>query len=373
MTLGLALGARVAKSAFFDCTVAAGADRFTVYNHMLMPVSYGDEIAEYWRLIEGVVMWDVAVQVQVELAGPDAPILAQAVVCRDLSAAVVGQAKYAPMLDHSGRLMNDPLVLWVGEDRWWLLLADSDRVFWCRAIAAERGLEVDVGLPDVSPLAVQGPLGEEVVADLLGEWVRNLPFFRYRQATLEGIPLWVGRAGWSKQGGFELYLLDRRRGGELWRFVAEAGKPYGIGPGAPNPIERMESFLLSYRGDTPDDIDPFEARLDRFLDLDAGIDFIGRDALMRKRAAGLRRQLVGVWIDGDPLRILEHPRPVMAGARPVGAVRAAARSPRLGRNIGLALVEVPHNQTGTVLTAHHPTGRRYIEVADLPFCGPGRL
>ena len=129
MTLGLALGARVAKSAFFDCTVAAGADRFTVYNHMLMPVSYGDEIAEYWRLIEGVVMWDVAVQVQVEVAGPDAPILAQAVVCRDLSAAVVSQAKYAPMVDHSGRLMNDPLALRVGEDRWWLSLADSDMVF----------------------------------------------------------------------------------------------------------------------------------------------------------------------------------------------------------------------------------------------------
>ena len=232
---------------------------------------------------------------------------------------------------------------------------------------------MEVGLPDVSPLAVQGPLAEDVVADLLGEWVRNLPFFGYRRATLEGIPLWVGRAGWSKQGGFELYLLDRSRGGELWLFVAEAGKPYGIGPGAPNPIERMESFLLSYRGDTPDDIDPFEARLYRFVDLDAGIDFIGRDALMRKRAAGFRRQLVGVWIGGDSVRLLEHPWPVTAGSRPVGAVRAAAHSPRLGRNIGLALVDIPHNQTGTVLTARHPTGRRDIEVADLPFCGPGQL
>ncbi len=183
----------------------------------------------------------------------------------------------------------------------------------------------------------------------------------------------TGRAGWSNQGGFELYLLDRSRGGELWRLVAEAGKPHGIGPDAPNPIERIESFLLSYRGDTPDDIDPFEARLDRFLDLDAGIDFIGWDALMRKRAAGLRRQLVGVWIDGDSARLLEHPWPVTASSRPVGTVRAAAHSPRLGRNIGLALVAIPHNQTGTVLTAHHPTGWRDIEVADLPFCGPDRL
>jgi aminomethyltransferase len=373
MTFELALGPRIAKSPFFDCTVAAGATRFSVYNHMLLPMSYGDELAEYWRLIDAVVMWDVSVQVQVELAGPDAGALAQAVVCRDLSRVAVGQARYAPMVDHSGRLLNDPLVLRVGSKRWWLSLADSDMVYWCRAVAAERGLDATVTIPDVSPLAVQGPLAEDVVADLLGEWVRELGFFRYRPTTLKGIPLWVGRAGWSKQGGFELYLLDRSRGCELWHMVADTGKPYGIGPGAPSNAERIESFLLSYRGDTPDDVDPLEVGLGRFLDLDPGVEFIGREALQKKRAAGLRRQLVGVWIDGDPVGTPEHPWPAMVGSRLVGAVRAAAFSPRLERNIGLALVDIPHNRTGSELTVHHPAGYREVTVADLPFCGPGRL
>ena len=373
MTFELAIGSRIAKSPFFDCTVEAGARRFSVYNHMLLPVSYGNEVAEYWRLIDGVVMWDVACQVQVELSGPDASMLAQAVVCRDLSRVAVGQARYAPMVDHSGRLMNDPLVLRVESDRWWLSLADSDMVYWCRAVGAERGLEVEVTIPDVYPLAVQGPLAEKVMADLLGEWVRDLGFFNYRATTVEGIGVWVGRAGWSKQGGFELYLLDRHRGSDLWRLVARAGEPHGIIPAAPNNAERIESFLLSYRGDTPDDVDPFEARLGRFLDLDSGVDFIGRDALIRKRSAGLSRQLVGLWIEGDQVGGLEHPWPITLGSQAVGTVRAAAYSPRLERNIGLALVDVPHNRTGTVLTAHHPTGARGVEVTDLPFYGPRRL
>ncbi len=371
MTLGLSFGSRVAKSPYFDCTVAAGVVRFTIYNHTLMPTSYGDEIGEYWRLIKGVSMWDVAAQVQVELCGPDASELAQAVVCRDLSSVAVGQARYAPMVDHNGRLINDPVVLRAGDRRWWLSLADSDMVFWCRAIAAERGLNAEVGLPDVSPLAVQGPSAADVVADLLGGWVRGLGRFWYRRAEVEGIPLWVGRSGWSKQGGFELYLLDRTRGSDLWRLVAEAGRPHGIGPGAPNPVERIESFLLSYRADTTDDADPFEVRIGRFVDLDAGIDFIGRAALARKREEGLRRQLVGVWIDGDQVASLEHPWPVRVCGRRVGEVRAAAFSPRLGRNIGLALIDVPHNATGTALAVHHPAGPRAGETMEVPFCPPG--
>ena len=356
MTPELALGSRLAKSPFFDATIAAGAARFTVYNHMLMPVSYGDPEAEYRRLIETASIWDVACQVQVELAGPDAGALAQAVVCRDLSNMAVGQAKYAPMADHAGRLINDPLLLRVGERRWWLSLADSDMVFWCRAIAAERELDVSVSLPDVSPLAVQGPNAEDVVADLLGEWVRDLRLFRFRRADIEGIALWVGRAGWSGQDGFELYLIDGARGGDLWRLVIEAGAPHGIGPGAPNAVERVESFMLSYRADTIDDCDPFEARLERFVDLDAGVDFIGRAALQQRRASGLRRQLVGLIAEGEPIAPAEEPWPVTSRDEPVGGARAAVHSPRLARNIALALVDVPHNTVGGNLWLHSPNG-----------------
>lgn len=430
MNLHLVQGTRLVRSPYFDCTLAAGAKSFSVYNHMLLPMSYGDPDAEYWRLINDVTMWDVAAQVQVELSGPDAAHLAQALVCRDLSSVVIGQAKYAPMVDHQGRLINDPVILKVDPQRWWLSLADSDMVFWCRAIAAERGLNAAVSLPDVSPLAVQGPKAVDVISDLFGGWVRNLGRFRFRRTELADIPLWLGRSGWSKQGGYELYLLDSTRGSELWNLVAEAGEPYNIGPGAPNTTERIESFLLSYRGDTPDDADPFECRLEAFIDLDSGVDFVGREALLAKRANGLSRQLVGMWIDGDPITPPEHTWPVLAAdarsvvpadtrpvlasdARPVvpartqsvphtqlvsartqpmpqpqpkdilqsprqrtrqsevGEVRAATFSPRLGRNIALALIDVPHNQTGTAVVIDHPTGRREGITVDLPFCPPG--
>lgn len=370
--LGLTFGTRVAKSPFFDETLAAGAVSFTVYNHTWMPTSYGDAEAEYWRLIEAAAMWDVACQVQVELTGPDAGELTQAVVCRDLTGMRVGRAKYAPMVDHRGRLMNDPVALRVDEDRWWLSLADSDMLYWCRAVGAERGLDAEATQPEVFPLAVQGPRAADVVADLFGGWVRDLPRFGVRPAEVDGIEAHLGRSGWSGRDGFEIYLCGRRRGSDLWKLVAEAGRPYGIGPGAPNYIERMESGLLSYRADTLDDSDPFEAGLERFVDLDSGADFIGRAALEAIRRAGPRRRRVGVFIDGAPLAPPGHPWPITAGGadEPVGTLRAAAHSPRLARNIGVALLEAPYARPGTKVTVQTPTGARPAQVTPLPFIKP---
>lgn len=192
MSFEISIGPRVRKSPYFDATVAAGVTSFSIYNHMYMPTSYGDLDAEYWRLINGATMWDVGAQRQVELVGADAGRLAQMLGTRDLAGTEIGQAKYMPMCDHEGRLINDPLILRVDDDRWWISIADGDMLPWCRAIAFERDLDVVVDEPDVSPLAVQGPLAENVIARLLGEWVRDIPFFRYRPAEVDGIPLWVG-------------------------------------------------------------------------------------------------------------------------------------------------------------------------------------
>lgn len=367
--LGLTFGIRVAKSPFFDETVAAGAVSFSVYNHTWLPTSYGDGEAEYWRLIEAVSMWDVACQVQVELAGPAAGELAQAVVCRDLTGVEIGQGRYAPMADHRGRLINDPVALRVDEDRWWLSLADSDMLFWCRAVAAERGLDAEVTQPEVFPLAIQGPRAIDVAADLFGGWVRDLPRFRFRPASVDGIEVVLARSGWSRQGGFEIYLLGRERGSDLWRLVAEAGRPWGIGPGAPNYVERMESGLLSYRADTDDESDPFEAGLERFVDLDSEADFIGRSALETIRRTSPRRRRVGLFIDGTPVSPPEHPCPITASDanEAVGTLRAAAHSPRLARNIGVALLNTPWTHPGTKVTVQTPTGVRSAQVTLLPF------
>ena len=363
----LALGTRVRVSPFFDASVAAGVTHFTVYNHMLMPVTYGDPLGEYQRLRESVAVWDVSVQRQIEVRGPQASELAQLLSTRDLTGIAVGQGKYTPMCDHQGRLLNDPLLLRAETDAYWFSIADNDVLLWARAVGSERRLDVEVRELDVAPLAVQGPRAEEVMAALLGEEVYDIKFFRYRPFDLDGIPLLAGRAGWSKQGGFELYLLDPERGTDLWHRVMEAGAPYDIGPGAPNSIERMESGLFSLRTDAPEDADPFEVGLGRWVDLDRGVDFIGKDALAAKAAAGLTRELVGVFIDGGTLPPIIRPWPARCDGRVMGTIRSAAFSPWLGANIGYAFVHVPANRPGTKLEIDAGDGARTATVTTLPF------
>ena len=224
---GITPSARLRPSPFYEATLAEGVAAFTTYNHMLMPTSYGSPDEEYWRLLNGVSQWDVACERQVELKGRDAGRLAQILCPRDLRRCEVGQGKYVPLCNHAGFLINDPILLKLDEDHYWLSIADSNIWFWARAIAAERGLEVEVSEPDVSPLAVQGPKAEEVVASMFGEWVRGFKYFWFREAALEGIPLVVARSGWSKQGGFELYLMDGTQGTKLWNIVKRGRQALG--------------------------------------------------------------------------------------------------------------------------------------------------
>jgi aminomethyltransferase len=337
---GITPSARLRPSPFYAATVADGVTAFTTYNHMLMPTSFGHPEAEYWRLINGVSMWDVAVERQVELVGPDAGRLAQILSPRDLASCRIGQGKYVPLCDHRGTLINDPILLKLADDRYWLSIADSNIWFWARAIAAERRLNVVVGEPDVSPLAVQGSRAEAVVAALFGDWVRELKYFWFRETTLAGIPLAVARSGWSKQGGFEIYLMDGSRGTELWNLVKEAGKPWDIGPGNPNFCERIESGLLSYGGDTDDRTNPFEVRLGRYVDLQVADDVIGIEALRRIHREGPTRHQLGAVLDGNEptqLGFLWHA--IHKDGRKVGDLTNCAWSYRLKRNIGFALID----------------------------------
>ena len=330
---------RVRRSPYFEATVAEGATGFAPYNQMLLPTGFGDPEAEYWRLLKGVSQWDVAVERQVELVGPDAGRLAQALSPRDLSKCAVGQGKYVALCNHAGTLINDPILLKLADDRYWLSIADSNILFWARAIAAERGLDVSVFEPDVSPMALQGPKAEEVVASIFGDWVRDLKFFWFREATLEGIPLMLARSGWSKQGGFELYLMDGRQGTALWNLVREAGRPWDIGPGNPNHCERIESGLLSWGGDTDDRTNPFEVRLERYVDLEVPGDVIGLDALRRFREEGPARHQLGVTLDSDekvpPLAVW---RDILKDGRKVGDMTCGVWSYRLDKEIGFALI-----------------------------------
>jgi len=330
---------RVRQSPYFEATCAEGVTSFTVYNHMLMPTSYGDPMGEYWRLIDGVSMWDVACQRQVEITGPDASRLVQMLVPRKVGTQPTGMGWYVPVCDHHGVILNDPILLKLAEDRFWLSTADSDVLFWARAIAGERGLTVEITEPDVSPLAIQGPKAEDVVAALFDSSIRSMGHFRFREMELDGIPLVLARSGWSKQGGFELYLMDGNRGGELWEMVRQAGQPFDIGPGTPNPTERIESGLLSWGGDTDAKTNPYEVRMGKYVDLDCPDDTIGIKALRRLQERGPRRHQIGIVldIDGD-VGLGSGWGKVLKGATDAGALTAVTFSPRLDCNIGLALV-----------------------------------
>ena len=371
MPFQIALGPRERKSPFFDSTVADGATHFTIYNHMFMPVSYGDPDAEYRRLLEKVAMWDVAVERQVQISGVDAERLVRYLTPRDLKDCPVGRGMYVPLCDHDGRLINDPVLLRLAEDKFWLSIANSDVLLWVRAVAAEGNFDVSVIEPDVSPLAIQGPNAEAVAVDLLGEWVRELKYFHFRETMLDNIPLIAGRSGWSKQGGFEFYLRDGSKGAELWDRVKEIGAPYEIGPGAPNPIERLESGLLSYRVDTLPDSDPFEVGLNKMISLDRTDKFIGKTALRRKAEQGSSRKLVGIVINGEPLVPNEHPWPTNVDGKPVGSVRAACYSPRRRENIGIALLSVLYSGLGIKLQIESDSGLKFGEIVPLPLVPPG--
>ncbi len=329
------------RSPYYDATLAEGVTVFHPYNRMLMPYGYGDPEAEYRRLVNGVSMWDVAAQRQIQLRGPDAARLAQALSPRDLFSSSPGQGKYVPLCNHAGSIINDPVALKVEEDLFWFSIADSDVRLWATCIAAERGLDVEISEPDVSPLAVQGPMAEEVVASMFGEWVRDLKFFWFRDTDIDGIPLKVSRSGWSKQGGFELYLMDGMRGWELWNLVREAGAPWGIGPGSPNPSERIESGMLSWSGDCDHWTNPFEVRLRRFVDLDVPDDVIGIEALRRIDAEGPKRRQVGVVLEGDdPQPGHQHWYTILRHGTKIGSMTNGAWSYKLRRNIGFGLVSI---------------------------------
>jgi glycine cleavage system aminomethyltransferase T len=367
MPFEIHVGPNVRTSPYFDATVADGVRAFSVYNHMFIPGNFGDPDAEYDRLINGVAMWDVAAQRQVEIAGPDAERLVQAITTRDVARAAVGQGRYVCVCDHDGIVLNDPVLLRLSAERFWLSIADSDISLWAKAVARERGLDVRVVEPDASPLAIQGPKAMDVARDLFGSWVDDLRYFGFRETALDGIPLVVARSGWSKQGGVELYLTDGSRGGDLWARVKLAGRPYGIGPGAPNDLERLESGLYSYGADgryQTCPVNPFEIGLGALVDLD-GDDFIGRDALVRIKAEGPARRRTGVVLDGPPVAGNARPVALRRGDDAIGVVTEVAYSKRLERSIGHALVAVGTPDDG--LTAMLDDGPRPARLADLPF------
>lgn len=367
----ITISPRLRMTPFHDSTVAAGLSDITIYNKMILPLSFGDLKAEYDRLLNGVAIWDVAAERQVQISGPDSAACVQYLTARDLSKQKEGQGYYVAMCDHQGRILNDPVLLRLSGGRYWFSLADADMLLWCKAIAAERGFDVEVTEPDVSPLAVQGPKAEDLIAELFGDHIRDLRYFWFIETDLAGIPLVLCRSGWSKQGGFELFLQDSTRGNDLWNLIWAAGEKYDIGPGAPNHVERVESALLSWGGDTTPDSNPFEAGMGRYVHTDIEADYIGKAALQKIVASGgPERLLTGLIVDADVADAWPLPErtPVTKDGEQVGTLSAVVYSHRMGKTIGLAQIKRELVEAGNqIVQVQGPGGTNTATITAIPF------
>ena len=363
-------GARLRRSPFFDSTLRSGATGYTVYNHMFMAIGYDDLEAEYWKLLNDVTVWDVSVERQVEITGPDAFEFTNLLTPRDLNKCAVGQGKYVVITAEDGGIINDPVLLRLGENHFWLALADSDVLLWAKGVAYRSGMDVEITEPDVSPLQVQGPKSKPVIEALFGAEVVDLDYYWFAETELDGIPVVVTRTGWSGEVGYEIYLRDGSRGIELWDRVIEAGQPHGIAATGPSDIRRIEAGILNYGIDMTVENNPYEVGLGWLVDLDQDADFIGKEALAAISSGGVDRRLVGVEIGGDPLDLNMTPWPVTAEDTEVGVVTSAVYSPRMEKNLGYVNVPVELAQLGTHLDVESHDGMRQATVVKKPFVDP---
>jgi glycine cleavage system aminomethyltransferase T len=364
----IAIGPRVRKSPFFEATRRYGVKSFTVYNHMYMPTGYSTPEEEYWSLIRDVTVWDVSCERQIEITGPDAARFVQYLTPRDISKCRVGRCLYVIFCGEDGGIINDAVLLRLGEEHFWLSPGDGDVLLWAQGAAVNSGMQVSIAEPDVSPLQLQGPKSPEVAKALFGDWATQLAYYELRETQLGDIPVVLARTGWSGEIGYEIYLRDGTRGDELWEAVMTAGKPYDIAPITPSMIRTVEGGMFSYGADITREDDPFTVGLERLVDLEQEADFIGKTALKQIEKAGVQRRLVGVEIAGDPLEgSNQHCWPVYANREAVGRVTRCLYSPQLEKNIGFANVTVACAGIGTELELDAPGGRRLAKVTPTPF------
>ena len=360
------LNPRIKKSPFFEKAVEYGATEFHPYNGMWMPVGYDSPVNEYWNVLERASLWDVGVQKCVEIAGPDAEAFMQLLTPRDITTIEPGRCAYVFLTNQAGGVLNDPVMLRIAEDRFWLSTADSDMYLWVKGVSAFAGYEVEITTPHVYPMQLQGPRSAEIMADVFGEEILDLRYYRWMHSSVDGIDVVISRTGYSSELGYEVYLLGEARGGELWEILMTAGKPYGISPGSPNRIRRIEGGVLDYASDITPDENPLELGLDRLIAWDT--EFLGKAALEKVRDEGVRRRLIGLFLDGPALqKNNEHRWPVTSASTKAGFVTNAVHSPRLDRNIAFAMIDVPFDANDTVLTVETVEGVRSAERTTLPF------
>ena len=366
-------GTQIRKSPFFDATIEWGATGFSVYNHMYIPRDFGDPEQNFWNLVNEAILCDVSVERQVEISGPDAARFVQFLTPRDLSQMKVGQCKYILITNQDGGLLNDPVLLKLADDRFWISLADSDILLWAQGVAVNTDYDVNIFEPDASPLQLQGPKSRDIMVKLFGESILDLKYYWHREYKWNGISLIVSRTGWSSELGYEIFLTDHTMGNELWNHIMLIGEPMGLKPGHTSSIRRIEGAMLSYHADADISTNPFELGLDRLVNIDSSQEFIGKKALIKIRTEGVNKTQVGLVIECDPLG---GPNtkfwPVKKGEQKVGKVTSAVYSPRLKKNIALAMLSVKSIDKSIKFQVETSHGSFPAHIVDLPFYDPNK-
>jgi aminomethyltransferase len=364
-------GTQVRKSPYSDAALRWGAKGFSVYNHMYIPRDFGDPVQNFWNLVNDAILCDVAVERQVEITGPDAARFTQFLSCRDLSSCEVGQCKYVLITDQDGGIINDPILLKLGENHFWLSIGDSDVLLWAKGVAATSGMDVQVREPDVSPLQLQGPKSRDILRAAFGDAPTELKYYRFMEYDWDGVPLIISRTGWSSELGYEIFLRDGAHGDRLWDYLMEIGGPMGLHPGHTSSIRRIEAAMLSYHADMTLRNNPFELGMDRLVDLDMDADFVSKDALTRIKRDGVSQRQIGLEFDGPPIvGSNDEFWSIRRDGVDVGYVTSAVYSPRLERNIALALVGAEHADIGTEAVMDMAGEQRGCQVVPKPFYDP---
>ena len=370
----ISFGSRIRKSPYYDSTRKYGAKSFTIYNYMYMPTSYTSSEEEYVSLTNDVTMWDVAGERQIEINGPDAYNFVRTLTPRNLEKCEIGHCLYILLTGEDGCIINDAVLLRVKPDQFWISPGDSEVLLWIQGVAVNSGMEVNVFEPDVSPLQIGGPKAPQLIEKLFDEDHRDVGFYRAIETSLLGIPLVLARTGWSGEISYELYLRNHKLGDQLWEIVREAGQEYNISPIAPNTIRSIEGGLLSFRSDVLKEDNPYTIGLGRLVDTNQSIDFIGKSALKKIKEEGTKRMLVGVILDGDPIKNPpEQFWPVIDHDLKIGHVSRCIYSPRLNKNIGFANVPTEFSKIDTNLSVISPEGERSATVCKWPWFPAERI
>ena len=358
------------RSPYFDAAHRDGASSYIVLNHMFMPYRYGDQTAEYWSLVNDVTLWDVAAEKQVEVSGPDATAFMDLVIPRNLDTCLPGHCRYVVLTDADGHVINDPVLIRLETNRYWLSAADSDLALWLKGVACFAGLDVKIGEPDVAPIQLQGRKSRELMIQLFGETLRELKYYRALETAIDGMPVVITRTGWSGDLGYEIYLQDVSRGLELWDRVKAAGAGFNLKVTGPNTIRRVEAGIIAMRSDFPLTASPYHLGLDRMVDLNKPVQFIGKRALADYAQNGVSWKLVSLKIEGSGF----SKEPAYFGAKPVrhngevvGRTTVMVYSPRLDATIGYARVDAGAAGLGTILDVEGAHGESQATVVERPF------